>query len=109
MRYALLSALKADKKPLYLDGKNLGELQEFTIPRNVLVLRVPEGTSLLEQQRWSKVLRTTLRESVLMVDPRVEFLVLESPIGYFFRRIRERLKAFTSGLRTKFALFNQKS
>lgn len=109
MKYALVNALNAEKRPLYIDGEIAGMMQAFDIPRNVVVLRVPDGTTITQQQKLAAFLRKTIVTPVLIVGPNVEFLVLETKLGRWVRLFRQRLVGFWLTLRSKFALFDAKS
>jgi hypothetical protein len=74
-----------------------------------VVLRVPDGTTVTQQQKLAAFLRKTIVTPVLIVGPNVEFLVLETVYGRWLRLSRLRLLSFWLTLRSKFALFHAKS
>lgn len=107
-KFALINALNKEGRPLYIDGTRKGIIHDFEIPRDALILRVPEGTTMTQQQKLSQHLKRVIRAPVLIVDSRIEFLVLETPRAQRVRLFFERIAAFWYTLRAKFALSRAK-
>lgn len=108
MKYALVNALNKEGKPLYINGNKKGVVYDFEIPRDVLICRVPDSTTMTQQQKLSQHLKRVIRVPVLIVDSRIEFLVLETPRAQRVRLFFERVTAFWYTLRAKFALSRAK-